>query len=123
MLLKKFLYYRSLIVGFIATVIDSGTFLVLGKLHVNDNINFIISFLIGLLIQFFGQKYWTFKNKNESLASLVKQIIIFFAFEIIVFALVLWIFNRIYGLIENKISDLNVAYAKDHFKRYFGLMW
>jgi len=49
------------------------------------------------------------------LSSLVKQIIIFFAFEIIVFALVLWIFNRIYGSIENRISDLNVSYAKDHF--------
>ena len=119
MLVKKLLYYRSLIVGFIATVIDSGTFLILGKLHVKDNTNFIISFLLGLLIQFFGQKYWTFKNKSQSLGVLVKQIIIFFAFEIIVFALVLWIFNRIYGLIEKKISDLKVSYAKDHFKRYF----
>ena len=118
-LLEKFIYYRSLLVGILATVVDSTVFIILSKLKFNDTISFIVAFILGVLIQFFGQKYWTFKNKTKTNNELIKQIVIFFIFEIIVFSFVLLIFNKIYISIENDVKNLNVEDANDPIKKIF----
>ena len=84
-LLEKFIYYRSLLVGVLATLVDSTVFIILSKLKFRDTISFVVAFILGVLIQFFGQKYWTFKNKTNTNYQLIKQIILFFVFEQIFF--------------------------------------
>ena len=118
-LLEKFIYYRSLLVGVLATLVDSTVFIILSKLKFRDTISFVVAFILGVLIQFFGQKYWTFKNKTKTNNELIKQIIIFFVFEIIVFSFVLLIFNKIYIAIENYVKNLNVSDANDPIKKIF----
>ena len=61
-----FLYYRSIIVGLIASIVDISTLFALGHTKLNTDYALIISSFFGILIQFFGQKYWTFKNSTNS---------------------------------------------------------
>ena len=56
------MYNRALIVGIIASLIDTGTLFALSYTNLSDTYSLIISSLFGILIQFFGQKYWTFKD-------------------------------------------------------------
>ena len=111
-----FLYYRSIIVGFIASIVDISTLFALGHTKLNTNYALIISSFFGILIQFFGQKYWTFKNSTHSKEDLIKQVVQFFSLEIIILLIIV----RIYGILSKKIKDIIATYPKSYVKGKFG---
>ena len=54
---ELFVYYRSLIVGVVASIVDISTLYGLSSTQIPENYAIFISSLSGILIQFFGQKY------------------------------------------------------------------
>ena len=59
-----FVYYKALFVSIIASAVDISIMFGLYKTSASTNMTLVISSLSGLLIQFFGQKFWTFKNSS-----------------------------------------------------------
>ena len=67
------MYYRAVIVSIIASIADMSSMYGLNKVeNLSEPIVLGVSSLIGLFIQFFGQKYWTFKNNTKSNNELIK---------------------------------------------------
>ena len=115
---ELFKYYRALIIGVIATMVDIATMLGLNNSKLNESYILIISSFAGLLIQFFGQKYWTFKNRAENTQTLVKQIVQFFALEITLILIIIYIFNKLYSRIKKIISKYPKSYTTGIISRY-----
>ena len=60
-------YYRAIIVSIIASLADMGSMYGLNTLGtLNEQLVIGLSSVVGLFIQFFGQKYWTFKNSKKT---------------------------------------------------------
>ena len=115
---ELFMYYRAILVSIIASLADIATMFGLNNTSLDESYILIISSFTGLLIQFFGQKYWTFKNIAESTHILVKQIVLFFTLEITLILIIVYIFNKIYHRIENRISKYPKSYATGKISRY-----
>ena len=59
------MYYRAVIVSIIASMVDMGSMYGLNSsTNLSEPLIIGLSSFLGLLIQFFGQKYWTFKNST-----------------------------------------------------------
>lgn len=115
-----FLYYRAIIVAIVATVIDMSLMFTLSlETSLNDSVVLGISSFVGMIIQFVGQKYWTFKDTVSEQNELIKQIVMFFALEITLIMVVIMIYNMIIDKIEDGIKHLPKSYSDGKMSRNF----
>lgn len=102
-----FMYYRAIIVSIIASLSDIGLMYQLNMVtKLNEDIILAISSMSGVIIQFFGQKLWTFKNQTKSSTELIKQISLFFGLELSLIACVIYAYDKSYDILEKKILEL-----------------
>lgn len=118
---KEFiLYNKALLVSILASCVDMGMMYMLDN---NTNLaeNFIIGISsgLGLLIQFMGQRFWTFREKAGSLSELKRQVLMFFSLEICLIILVIFLYDKIYNKIEGKIKELKKKYNTDTLGIFF----
>lgn len=116
---KEFLvYYRSLIVGVVASTVDISILYGLSNTNIPENYVLLISSLGGILIQFFGQKYWAFRNNSEDTATLVKQVLKFFVLEISLIFLIIYIFDKIQKKIQTIVDKYPSSITKGTITKY-----
>ena len=87
-------------------------------LIINDNMAIGISSLCGLLIQFIGQKYWTFKNESSSKHELIKQVAMFFTLEISLIICVILIFDHVYKYLSGKFDKIPKSWRESKLGSY-----
>ena len=104
------MYYRAVIVSVIASISDMGSMYWLNSTTLSEPLVIGISSFIGLLIQFFGQKYWTFKNSAQNNKELIKQVLMFFGLEISIIICVILVYGKIHEPVEKKVKE----WAKNH---------
>ena len=113
------MYYRAVIVSIIAAIADMSSMYGLNKVdNLSEPIVLGVSSLVGLFIQFFGQKYWTFKNNTKSNDELVKQVLLFFGLEITIIVCVILIYGKIYEPVENKVKEWTKGHKKNMITKY-----
>ena len=101
------LYYKAIIVSVIASLVDMSMMYYLNKnSKLKEGLILGLSSFSGLVIQFFGQKFWTFKNESKTQKELLKQVGLFFGIEIVIIACVVLIYKELYGIIERRIKKL-----------------
>ena len=110
--LKEFiLYNKALLVSILASVMDMGTMYMLdNNTNLAENLIIGISSGIGLLIQFIGQRFWTFRENAGSTKELKKQVLMFFGLEISLIFLVIFLYDKMYNKIEAKVKVLKKRY-------------
>ena len=64
------------IVGVANTIIGYGTYLILIAFNVNVQLAMAGNWVIGSIFSFFLNKYWTFQQKNNDSASVIRFIIV-----------------------------------------------
>jgi putative flippase GtrA len=127
------LYNKAVLVSFLATAVDISVMYLLNKqknmqnqqnhrnqqsLIINDNMAIGISSLCGLLIQFIGQKYWTFKNESSSRHELIKQVAMFFTLEISLIICVILIFDHVYKYLSSKFDKIPKSWRESKLGTY-----
>ena len=113
------MYYRAVIVSIIAAIADMSSMYGLTKINnLSEPIVLGVSSLVGLFIQFFGQKYWTFKNNTKSNDELIKQVLLFFGLEITIIVCVILIYGKIYEPVENKVKEWTKNHKKTQITKY-----
>jgi putative flippase GtrA len=113
------MYYRAVIVSIIASIADMSSMYGLNKIdNLSEPIVIGLSSLIGLFIQFFGQKYWTFKNNTKSHNELMRQVLLFFGLEITIIVCVILIYEKIYDQVEKKVKELTKGHKKNIITKY-----
>ena len=113
------MYYRAVIVSLIAAIADMGTMYGLNNTGaLSEPFILGLSSIIGLFIQFFGQKFWTFKNETKTQKELIKQVLLFFGLEITIIICVIIIYGKIYKPVENKIQDWTKDYKENKIIKY-----
>jgi len=113
------MYYRAVIVSIIASIADMGTMYWLNTTGtLSEPLVLGLSSIIGLFIQFFGQKFWTFKNETKTQKELIKQVLLFFGLEITIIICVILIYGKIYKQIENKIKEWTKNYKENKITKY-----
>ena len=113
------MYYRAVIVSIIASIADMGTMYWLNTTNtLSEPLVLGLSSIIGLFIQFFGQKFWTFKNETKTQKELIKQVLLFFGLEITIIICVILIYGKIYKQIENKIKEWTKNYKENKITKY-----
>ena len=113
------MYYRAVIVSIIAAIADMSSMYGLNKLaNLSETIVLGVSSLVGLFIQFFGQKYWTFKNNTKSNDELIKQVLLFFGLEITIIVCVILIYGKIYEPVENKVKEWTKNHKENQITKY-----
>lgn len=106
------MYYRAILVAILATATDmSIMFGLLYESHLRDTIILGISSFTGMVIQFVGQKYWTFKNTSSKFSELFRQIVMFFGLEISVIMLVILIYSHLSKHIDEAVQHLPDSYV------------
>ena len=113
-----FMYYRAILVSILATSTDIGIMYGLSSSALSENATLAISSFSGLLIQFFGQKFWTFKNRTTSTNALIKQVGMFFGLELSIIACIIVIYDKIYDPISQKIKELPDSYSTGVLSKY-----
>jgi putative flippase GtrA len=110
--LKEFiLYNKALLVSILASGMDMGTMYTLdNNTNLAENWIIGISSGIGLLIQFFGQRFWTFRKNAGSMKQLKRQILLFFGLEISLILLVIFLYDKVYNKVEAKVKELKKRY-------------
>ena len=113
------MYYRAVIVSVIASIADMSSMYGLTKINnLSEPIVLGVSSLVGLFIQFFGQKYWTFKNNTKSNDELIKQVLLFFGLEITIIVCVILIYGKIYEPVENKVKEWTKNHKENEITKY-----
>ena len=113
------MYYRAVIVSIIAAIADMSSMYGLTKINnLSEPIVLGVSSLVGLFIQFFGQKYWTFKNNTKSNDELIKQVLLFFGLEITIIVCVILIYGKIYEPVENKVKEWTKNHKENEITKY-----
>ena len=59
-------YYKAIIVSIIASLTDMFLMFELSKANWKEELALGLSSFAGIIIQFFGQKYWTFKSQTKN---------------------------------------------------------
>ena len=113
-----FVYYRSLLVGVVASVVDISTLYGLSSTKIPENYALLISSLGGILIQFFGQKYWAFRNNTNDITTLVRQVVKFFTLEISLIFVIIYIFDKIQTKIQNIVEKYPSSITKGTINKY-----
>ena len=107
-------YYKAVIVSIFASITDMFIMFELSKANWQEELALGLSSFAGIIIQFFGQKYWTFKSQTKSYDELIRQVLLFFSVEFALLALVIFIFKGVYNRIESQVEKLDLKY-KDGF--------
>ena len=115
---ELFTYYRAIIISVLASMSDISVMFTLDNTKLNESIILIISSLTGLFIQFFGQKYWTFKSVTKSNKDLILQILQFFTLEISLILVIVYIYGYAYSYISDRISSYSKNYATGRISKY-----
>ena len=115
---ELFTYYRAIIVSILASISDISVMFTLDKTKLNESVILILSSFTGLLIQFFGQKYWTFKSVTKSRKKLMYQVAQFFTLEISLILFIVFIYGYVYEYITKIISKYDKSYADGVFTKY-----
>ena len=114
------MYYRAVIVSIIASMVDMGSMYGLNSsTNLSEPLTIGLSSFLGLLIQFFGQKYWTFKNSTENNKELIKQVLLFFGLEISIIICVVLIYGKIYEPVEEKVKEWTKGHKENNFTKLF----
>jgi len=113
-LLERFwVLVRSGMVGLLATVSDLGTLAILiHGVGLHERLANVPSLLPGLLIQFFGNKFFAFEDRSKAI---VKQGTLFFSIEMVAFALNVLMFDLLVNLtgmhwILARLLGTNIVY-------------
>lgn len=117
--IKEFIYYyKAVIVSIIASLTDMFIMFELSKLKWKEELALGLSSFAGIIIQFFGQKYWTFKSQTKSYEALVRQVLLFFGVELSLLLLVIVIFKNVYDKVEKQIEKLDLKYKDGFITKY-----
>lgn len=117
--IKEFIYYyKAVIVSIIASLTDMFIMFELSKLKWKEELALGLSSFAGIIIQFFGQKYWTFKSQTKSYEALVRQVLLFFGVELSLLLLVIVIFKNVYNKVEKQIEKLDLKYKDGFITKY-----
>tara|TARA_B000000477_G_C6007646_1_gene191871 strand:- start:124 stop:609 length:486 start_codon:yes stop_codon:yes gene_type:complete len=117
--IKEFVYYyKAIIVSVIASLTDMFIMFELSKTNWKEELALGLSSFAGIIIQFFGQKFWTFKNQTKSYKALIRQVLLFFGIELVLLGLVILIFKGIYPSVEAKIEELDIKYKDGFITKY-----
>ena len=115
-----FIYYKAIIISVIASVTDITLMYELDtNTKINESLILGISSFAGLLIQFFGQKFWTFKNMTKNRKDLIRQVLLFFGLEISLILCVIFIYNKIRGDMEKHVKKLSKIYKNNRVLKIF----
>lgn len=113
-------YYRAIIVSIIASLADMGSMYGLNTLGtLNEQLVIGLSSVVGLFIQFFGQKYWTFKNSTKTQKELITQVLLFFGLEISIIICVVLIYGKIYEPVEEKVKEWTKGHKENEITKLF----
>lgn len=117
---KEFVYYyKAVIVSIIASLTDMFIMFELSKAKWKEELALGFSSFAGIIIQFFGQKYWTFKSQTKSYDALIRQVLLFFGIEFTILALVIVVFKNIYEKLEKRVESLDLKYKDGFITKYF----
>ena len=117
--IKEFIYYyKAVIVSIIASLTDMFIMFELSKANWKEELALGLSSFAGIIIQFFGQKYWTFKSETKSYKALIRQVLLFFGIELVLLGLVILIFKEIYPSVEYNIEKLDITYKDGFITKY-----
>ena len=117
--IKEFVYYyKAVIVSVVASLTDMFIMFELSKANWKEELALGLSSFAGIIIQFFGQKYWTFKSQTKNYESLVRQVLLFFGIEISLLLLVIVIFKNVYNKVEEQIEKLDLKYKDGFVTKY-----
>ena len=117
---KEFVYYyKAVIVSIIASLTDMFIMFELSKAKWKEELSLGLSSFAGIIIQFFGQKYWTFKSQTKSYDALIRQVLLFFGIEFTILALVIVVFKNIYEKLEKRVESLDLKYKDGFITKYF----
>ena len=117
--IKEFVYYyKAVIVSVIASLTDMFIMFELSKANWKEELALGLSSFAGIIIQFFGQKYWTFKSQTKSYEALVRQVLLFFGVELSLLLLVIVIFKNVYNKVEKQIEKLDLKYKDGFITKY-----
>tara|TARA_B100000963_G_scaffold299282_1_gene271282 strand:+ start:3136 stop:3621 length:486 start_codon:yes stop_codon:yes gene_type:complete len=111
-------YYKAVIVSIVASLTDMFIMFELSKLKWKEELALGLSSFAGIIIQFFGQKYWTFKSQTKSYDALIRQVLLFFGIEFSLLLLVIFIFKGVYHRIESQVEHLDVKYKDGFITKY-----
>ena len=100
--IKEFVYYyKAVIVSVIASLTDMFIMFELSKANWKEELALGLSSFAGIIIQFFGQKYWTFKSQTKNYEALIRQVLLFFGVELsLLLGMVIVIFKNVYNKVE-----------------------
>ena len=117
--IKEFVYYyKAIIVSVIASLTDMFIMFELSKANWKEELALGLSSFAGIIIQFFGQKYWTFKSQTKNYEALVRQVLLFFGVELSLLLLVIVIFKNVYNKVEKQIEKLDLKYKDGFITKY-----
>ena len=109
------IFIRGSGVGLFSAAADIGSMLVLAKTNLSLKQQLYISSTLSLSIAFIGHKFWTFKNFSLSRNELIKQIVVYLAWEItfiyIIANVVIYITDPINKYVESKTVE-DVEHSK-----------
>ena len=111
-------YYKAVIVSVFASLTDMFIMFELSKANWQEELALGLSSFAGIIIQFFGQKYWTFKSQTKSYDELIRQVLLFFSVEFALLALVIFIFKGVYNRIESQVEKLDLKYKDGFITKY-----
>ena len=111
-------YYKAIIVSVIASLSDMFIMFELSKANWREELALGLYSFAGIIIQFFGQKYWTFKSQTKNYKALVRQVLLFFGVELTLLGLVIIIFKNVYDKVEEQIEKLDLKYKDGFITKY-----
>ena len=111
-------YYKAVIVSIFASLTDMFIMFELSKANWQEELALGLSSFAGIIIQFFGQKYWTFKSQTKSYDELIRQVLLFFSVEFALLALVIFIFKGVYHRVESQVENLDLKYKDGFITKY-----
>ena len=111
-------YYKAVIVSIIASLTDMFIMFELSKLKWKEELALGLSSFAGIIIQFFGQKYWTFKSQTKSYDALIRQVSLFFGVELFLLGMVIVIFKGVYDKVESQVETLDLKYKDGFITKY-----
>ena len=117
--IKEFVYYyKAVIVSVIASLTDMFIMFELSRANWKEELALGLSSFAGIIIQFFGQKYWTFKSQTKSYDALIRQVLLFFGVELFLLGMVIVIFKGVYHKLEAQVETLDLKYKDGFITKY-----
>lgn len=117
--IKEFIYYyKAVIVSIVASLTDMFIMFELSRANWKEELALGLSSFAGIIIQFFGQKYWTFKSQTKNYDEFIRQVLLFFSVELALLGLVILIFKGVYDKLEMQVEKLDIKYKDGFITKY-----